>query len=292
MRALFVGLCTLDVITRVDHVPAPNEKLTASAQLIAAGGPATNAAATFAHLGGEAVLLTAFGGHPLSAAIDEDLAALGVAVLNLTADSPVPPAVSTILVTASTGDRAVASMNATAPPGTSPPSPPGDLQALVASADLALVDAHHPALALPAVRYGRAEGIPTLLDAGSWRPGTASLLPYIDIAVCSADFRPPGTSSPADVLAFLRGAGVRWPIITRGPLPVLWQDGEVPVPALTTVADTLGAGDIFHGALAHALLAHVPTRLTPALLTTILRSAAETASRSCASFGTRAWMQA
>ncbi|MDX3073567.1 PfkB family carbohydrate kinase [Streptomyces sp. NPDC088354] len=285
MRALFVGLCTLDVITRVDHVPAPNEKLAASAQLIAAGGPATNAAATFAHLGGEAVLLTAFGGHPLSAAIDEDLAALGVAVLNLTADSPEPPAVSTILVTESTGDRAVAS------PASARPTPPDDLEALVASADLVLIDAHHPALALPAVRHARAAGIPTLLDAGSWRPGTAPLLPYTDLAVCSADFRPPGTSSPADVLAYLRGAGVPWPIVTRGPLPVLWADGEVPVPAPTTVADTLGAGDIFHGALAHALLTHVRTRLTPALLTTALRSAAATASRSCASFGTRAWMR-
>ncbi|MFJ4849176.1 PfkB family carbohydrate kinase [Streptomyces sp. NPDC088733] len=290
MRALFVGLCTLDVITRVGHVPAPNEKLTASAQLIAAGGPAANAAATFAHLGGEAVLLTAFGGHSLAAAIDEDLAALGVAVLNLTADSPQPPAVSTILVTESTGDRAVASMNGTAP-GTVPPSPPGDLQALVASADLVLVDAHHPTLALPAARHARAEGIPTLLDAGSWRPGTAPLLPYTDLAVCSADFRPPGTATSSDVLAFLRGAGVRWPVITRGPLPVLWAGGEVPVPAPTTVADTLGAGDIFHGALAHALLTHVRTRLTPTLLTMILRSAAETASRSCASFGTRAWMR-
>ncbi|MFF3562042.1 PfkB family carbohydrate kinase [Streptomyces sp. NPDC002574] len=285
MRALFVGLCTLDVITRVDRVPAPNEKLTASSQLIAAGGPATNAAATFAHLGGEAVLLTAFGGHPLSTAIDEDLAALGVAVLNLTADSPEPPAVSTILVTESTGDRAVAS------PASAQPTPPDDLEAIVASADLVLVDAHHPALALPAVRHARAAGIPTLLDAGSWRPGTAPLLPYTDLAVCSADFRPPGTSSPADVLAFLRGAGVPWPIVTRGPLPVLWAGGEVPVPAPTAVADTLGAGDIFHGALAHALLTHVRTRLTPALLTTTLRSAATTASRSCASFGTRAWMR-
>lgn len=140
MRALFVGLCTLDVITLVDHVPAPNEKLTARTQTVAAGGPATGAAATFAHLGGEAVLLTAFGGHPLAGAIDADLAALGVDVINLTADSPEPPAVSTILVTAATGDRAVASTNAAS--GASV-SPPGDLSVLVGDADVVLVDAHH-----------------------------------------------------------------------------------------------------------------------------------------------------
>lgn len=292
MRALFVGLCTLDVITRVDHVPAPNEKLTASAQLIAVSGPATNAAATFAHLGGEAVLLTAFGGHPLSAAIDEDLAALGVAVLNLTADSPVPCGRlhdpghrvhgrpgrrlherhrAAWNVPAVTPGRSPGARRLRRPrPGRRPPSGPGP----------------------PGGPVRPRRGHPHPARRRSWRPGTASLLPYIDIAVCSADFRPPGTSSPPTSWPSSAAAGVRWPIITRGPLPVLWQDGEVPVPALTTVADTLGAGDIFHGALAHALLAHVPTRLTPALLTTILRSAAETASRSCASFGTRAWMQA
>lgn len=50
---LFVGLCTLDVIQLVDHVPAPDEKLTAREQTVAAGGPAANAAVTFAYLGAQ-----------------------------------------------------------------------------------------------------------------------------------------------------------------------------------------------------------------------------------------------
>ncbi|MDX3094346.1 PfkB family carbohydrate kinase [Streptomyces sp. ME02-6991-2B] len=288
MRALFVGLCTLDVVTLVDHVPAPNEKLTARAQTVAAGGPATGAAATFAHLGGEAVLLTAFGGHPLAGTIDADLAALGVDVINLTADSPEPPAVSAILVTAGTGDRAVASTNAA--PGAAV-SPPGDLSVLVGDADVVLVDAHHPALAVPAARLARAAGVPTLLDAGSWRPATPALLPYVDVAVCSADFRPPGTATPAEVLAFLRDAGVRWTAVTRGPAPIIRPDGQIPVPAITSVVDTLGAGDVLHGALAHHLAAHVTTRLTPSGFDAALHRAATIASRSCATFGTRAWMR-
>ncbi|MFF3943574.1 PfkB family carbohydrate kinase [Streptomyces sp. NPDC001902] len=289
MRALFVGLCTLDVITLVDHVPAPNEKLTARTQTVAAGGPATNAAATFAHLGGEAVLLTAFGGHALAGAIDADLAALGVDVINLTADSPEPPAVSTILVTAATGDRAVASTNVAS--GTSV-SPPGDLSVLVGDADVVLVDAHHPALAVPAARLARAAGVPTLLDAGSWRPATPTLLPYVDVAVCSADFHPPGTSTPAEVLAYLHDAGVRWTAVTQGPSPILRPEGQIPVPAVTPVVDTLGAGDVLHGALAHHLAAHITPRLTPPAFDTALAFAADIASRSCASFGTRAWMRA
>ena len=53
---VFVGLATLDVIHRITAPPAVNEKITARQQFVAAGGPATNAAVTFAALGGRADL--------------------------------------------------------------------------------------------------------------------------------------------------------------------------------------------------------------------------------------------
>jgi sugar/nucleoside kinase (ribokinase family) len=280
-HALFVGLCTLDVIQLVDHVPASNEKLRALDQLVAAGGPATNAAVTHAHLGGSATLLTALGRHPLTAGIRADLAESAVRVVDLTPDATTPPPVSTVLVTAATGDRAVASTNAT---GRSVPVPaPPDLDALVRAAHAVELDGHHMPLALATARAARAAGRLTVLDAGSWKDGTADLLPYIDVAVCSADFHPPGTSTPREVLAHLRAQGVRWPAMSRGPSPILLPDGEVPVPP-TPVADTLGAGDILHGALTYHLTAGTP-------FPQALREAAATAARACASFGTRAWMR-
>ncbi|KKD01845.1 PfkB family carbohydrate kinase, partial [Streptomyces sp. WM6386] len=90
-----------------------NEKLTSRRQIIAAGGPAANAAAAFSHLGGAARLLTAIGSHPLGLGATADLHRLGVTVADLTPDWAEPPAVSSIMVTASTGERAVASTNAT-----------------------------------------------------------------------------------------------------------------------------------------------------------------------------------
>lgn len=45
-HGLFVGLSTLDVIHRIDKRPGRNEKVTALAQFVAAGGPAANAAVT------------------------------------------------------------------------------------------------------------------------------------------------------------------------------------------------------------------------------------------------------
>jgi len=50
MTALFAGLTTLDVLHRLDHVPDPSLKVTSTEFTMAAGGPATNAAVTYAAL--------------------------------------------------------------------------------------------------------------------------------------------------------------------------------------------------------------------------------------------------
>ncbi|WP_030665142.1 PfkB family carbohydrate kinase [Streptomyces cellulosae] len=284
---LFAGLCTLDVIHLVDHVPASNEKLTAREQTVAAGGPAAGAAAAFSHLGGAARLLTAIGSHPLAQGVRADLDRLGVAVSDLAADSVEPPVVSSVLVTAASGDRAVASTNATG----RRIDPPDDLDASVRAADIVEFDGHHMELAVAVARAARAAGRPTLLDGGSWKEGTRRLLPWIDVVVCSADFHPPGASTPADTLRFLREQGVVWSAVSRGGRPILWAGpdggGTVDVPEVR-VADTLGAGDVLHGALAHHLA--VQGSLTSEGFVEALRGAAEVASRACASFGTRTWM--
>ncbi|WP_043664809.1 PfkB family carbohydrate kinase [Streptomyces xylophagus] len=288
-EGLFVGLCTLDVIQLVDHAPASNEKLTAREQVVAAGGPAANAAVAFSYLGGAARLLTAIGSHPLGVGVAADLDALGVTVSDLAADSTDPPTVSSVLVTASTGERAVASTNATG----HRLAPPDDLDALVAACDIVEFDGHHMELAVSAARAARAAGRTTLFDGGSWKTGTQDLLPLIDVAVCSADFHPPGASTPMATLRFLREHGVVWSAVSGGAGPIRWAgpggEGTVDVPGVE-VADTLGAGDVLHGALAHQL-AMRGAGLTSEGLVEALREAAAVASRACASFGTRAWMQ-
>ncbi len=287
-RGLFVGLCTLDVVQLVDRAPGANEKLTARDQVVAAGGPAANAAVAFAHLGGSATLLSAIGRHPLGAVVAADLEERGVTVVDLAGDSAGPPAVSSVLVTASTGERAVASTNAAG----HRLAPPDDLDALVAACDIVELDGHHMELAVSAARAARAAGRRTVFDGGSWKRGTERLLASVDVAVCSDDFRPPGTSTPAQTLRFLRDHGVGWSAVSRGGRPLVWAGpdggGTVEVPA-ARVVDTLGAGDVLHGALAHGLA--VRDEVTARGFAEALRGAAEVASRACASFGTRAWMR-
>ena len=317
-RALFAGLCTLDIIQGVTRMPGRNEKVTARRQVIAAGGPATNAAVTFAFLGGQATLLTGVGGHPLALGMHADLRQAHVTLIDVAGDDDAPPAVSSIIVTQGTGDRCVVSTNAAGrdvrpPPavGSTVGSALGDL---VEAADVVLIDGHHPALALAAARLARARGRPCILDGGSWKAHTPDLLPHVDIAICSADFRPPGLATNADVLDALLDEGVRWAAVTDGPRPVRWAcgasgggasggvasggaRGEVPVPAVDA-ADTLGAGDIFHGAFAHAIAGVAMAGLTrdgvatagPESFSSGLRFAALVAAHSCRTFGTRSWM--
>jgi sugar/nucleoside kinase (ribokinase family) len=81
LRGLFVGLATLDVVHTVAAPVGPNEKAVATRQDVAAGGPAANAAVTFAALGGRATLVTALGRHPLAGAAAEELVSCGLDVL-------------------------------------------------------------------------------------------------------------------------------------------------------------------------------------------------------------------
>jgi sugar/nucleoside kinase (ribokinase family) len=285
---LFVGLCVLDIIQLVDHVPRADEKSTALRQTVAAGGPATNAAVTFSHLGGRATLLTGVGDHPLSAGIRADLRDTRVDLVDLATDHADPPAVSTILVTARSGERAVVSTNARG----YDLDLPVDVVELVSRSAVVHVDGHHhrptQAILVAARRLGR----PTLLDGGSWKPGTQDLLRYVDVAVCSSDFHPPGATTPQQVLAYLRNAGVPWAAVTRGGAEIVWQGPEsgprtVPVPAVE-ITDTLGAGDIFHGALAFELARG--QELDRSRFPEALQRAASVAALSCGSFGTRSWL--
>ncbi|GAA3337287.1 PfkB family carbohydrate kinase [Amorphoplanes nipponensis] len=277
MHVVCVGLATVDLVQRVERLPGVDAKAEALAADVAAGGPATNAAITAAALGATVTLVTAVGAHPLAGLIHADAAAYGVTVLDATPLARTPPPVSAVTVLDATGERTIVSRNAA---GAEVPVPPG-LAGVLAGADVVLADGHHPRLARAAAACGR----PLLLDAGSWRPVFADLLPAADVVVCSAAFRPPG---PAPVREALRAAGVRRGAVTHGPAPVRWwsgdESGELTVPPVAAV-DTAGAGDVFHGALAVAL--GRGDELVPAL-----RYAVGVAGVRVRHAGPRAWLRA
>ncbi|MCU0570885.1 MAG: PfkB family carbohydrate kinase [Oculatellaceae cyanobacterium Prado106] len=287
-QGLFVGLTTLDLIYLVQDLPAPNQKIVALADAIAAGGPATNAAIAFHHLGNNATVLSGIGTHPLSQLVLADLAEWQVESIDLTPTRSAPIPASSILVTEGTGDRAVISRNAVQFQAEATAIPKDMMQRIEQrEIDMVLIDGHQRQVGKAIAQQAKAQQIPVILDGGSWKNGLETLLPFVDYAICSANFYPPGCTQTSQVLDYLRAFQIPHIAITRGGQPIQYLSqgicGTVAVNAIQPV-DTLGAGDVFHGAFCHYCL-----RLD---FGAALAEAGAIATQACQSFGTRQWMQA
>ncbi len=276
---LFVGLITLDCIYRVSHMPSSDEKIVAEESLLVAGGPATNAAIAFAALGNRATLVGALGRHPLADLIRAELIGYGVQVVDLTPSLDTPPPLSTILVTAATGDRAVVSRNAVGRQAEAAIA----LEHTLTGAEVVLIDGHQMAVGRAVATQARSQNLPIVIDAGSWKPGFDTVLPLATSVIAAAKFHLPDHSP---TLTGLEALGIAEVAITAGSQPIQFRtqgnSGLLPVPQVT-VKDTLGAGDIFHGAFCHYRL-YEPFALA-------LGHAAQIAARSCQHFGPRAGLQ-
>lgn len=277
-HGLFVGLLTLDLQYLLDQFPPADGKRRAEAFMLALGGPATNAAQTFMHLGGQAHLATVLGQHPFRAWCEEQLSGAQIPLRDLNPQYAELPQVASIWSSQATGSRSIVN-----PPRASIPCDPGALQPFLNPAlDIMLVDGFFLEAAIEAARFGQARGIPVVLDGGSWKPGLEALLPLLDCAICSADFRGPAGEPAQDILA---GYDMAVQAITQGAGPVLWKRGgewvEIPVPEVPVV-DSLGAGDVFHGAFCFAYGAGAPPEAA-------LQTAIEVAGRSVRHFGVHSW---
>jgi sugar/nucleoside kinase (ribokinase family) len=301
-HGLFVGLITLDTIYLASAPPTHNQKMVATDFTVAAGGPATNAAVTFGHLGNQATLLGVLGCHPITSLVRADLQPYQVEIADLTPDRSESPPVSSIVVTEATGDRAVISINASRNQ-IAPTQIPAQVWSQLEHVDIVLVDGHQISVSVAIAKRAKAMGIPVVLDGGSWKPNLEELLPLVDYAICSSNFYPPHCDRSDSVFAYLANLGILNIAITNGAKPIQYQSydrvGEVAVPQVKTV-DTLGAGDILHGAFCDRI---VPDSRRSDIGSSdigcldfdrldfvgALAAAASIAANSCQFFGTRRW---
>ncbi|MGD9948412.1 MAG: PfkB family carbohydrate kinase [Desulfobulbus sp.] len=282
-KGIFLGLATTDIVYYVPHHLQNNEKLKAERQIVYAGGPATNAAVAFAAFENNADLVTGLGQHPLAHAAKRDILDYKVNLIDCTDQPKRPPVLASIMVDLSCGDRAVVFSNT-------------DLRKLrhgavtettLESADLLMLDGYYLPQAIQLAHWAKIMRIPVILDGGSWKEGMEKLLPLVDYGICSENFFPPGCEHSDEVIRSLHQFGINYIAITRGGAPILAHTedatSEVPVMQVQPV-DTLGAGDIFHGAFCHYILERNDFLIS-------LELAGEVASLSCSSLGTRAWIE-
>lgn len=293
-RILFVGRATLDVLYRLDRLPEENSKVFAREFRAAPGGPALNAAITCALLGGKALLVSAVGSGPGAEAVRGELSRHGIALFDLAAGTNYETPLATVLLNGSS--RTIVN----------PPFSPVALRRLGASwieqvpaswgeiPPVILCDGYHLEEAMPLLAVCSRAGAALCLDGGSWKPGTAELAPLLTAAICSERFAIPGKTDPGQtagstdpeaVFAWFADKGVPYVAITRGGRPILgWERGrrfEIEVKRVEAT-DTLGAGDVLHGAFCH-YFARNP-EFEPAL-----RQAAAIATLSCQGLGIQAW---
>jgi sugar/nucleoside kinase (ribokinase family) len=282
-HVLCAGLTTFDVVQLFRGSPAWGMKATAEESYADVGGPAANAAVTVALLGGRARLVTAIGSGAVADVVRSRLEQLDVPLVDLaSAEAAVP--VSSIWIDRATGRRTVMSTDRGSVTRRAPPD------TFDAGTAALLVDGHHAPVCEDLVRRAAGLGIPVVVDGGSWKLVLDLILPYASVAILSADFKRPGRQIHGIELArAVRDQfGVTDVAITRGPEPVLSLSGsieeEIPVPSVEAV-DTLGAGDVFHGA--YVFFRYLRRRNH----VEALREAARVASQSCVHIGARAGVE-
>lgn len=256
---VFVGAATYDAIAMVEHHPGADERIIADAIVYAGGGPAATAAVAAHRLGIDVELVAGVGSDAIGSSVAADLTAEGISPAHLQVEDQRETQASVIMCSRDTAARSIATR------GISPLHLTPANAELVRNADWVHVDhLGWPAVA-EVLRDVPAEKRPKLLvDAGNALVGDDALCDLAEVHV----YAPPreklaerfGDRSDEDLLRVVPSHSV---VATMGSDGSIARDadGNMFAAAGYTVEDfgsTLGAGDVFHGALTAAIVRHQP----------------------------------
>lgn len=248
-----VGIAVLDIVLNVPTLPAAPGKYRATRRIEVGGGVAASAAATIAALGGEAVFFGCLGDDDAGDRIVVDLASWGVAVAGVRRVAGEASPLSAVLVDAD-GERLIVNHAGVALFTAAAPLLPSELGGV----DVVLTDMRWPGGAIPALRTAAASGKPAIVDCDhdpADAPGIIEAATHVVFAFPTLR-RLTGCAEPADALRAAADHTPAWVAATAGSHGVYWLEGNRlrrgPAFPVRSV-DTLGAGDVFHGAFALAV---------------------------------------
>jgi len=255
-RILCIGMPVRDLTFRIPEVPSRGLKAHASHFEEISGGNALNAAIGIARLGGRAAMSGPMGdsGEIAARYIFDKLADEGIDSHHLVHMPGLVTPISTIMIDAS-GERTIVTFRDPALWKVKLPDP----DALLQDCDAILVESRCAAFATDLCVEARRRNIPVVVDIDSAMSLREGLLTASSHLVFSSEAlqRTAGIADDAKALLKISELTDSFLAGTRGPRGTIWLDEslslqETPAFPVHTV-DTLGAGDIFHGAFTLAI---------------------------------------
>ncbi len=257
-QILCTGIIVLDEVFLVERFPEPGAKAQATRFFAVNGGCAANAAVAIARLGGRAALAGPLGGpQGEDANGDRVLAALAHEQVDCSGCLRVAglsTALSAIFID-NRGERMIVTYRDQRIAHATPADP----ARLVSGAAAVLADNRYPAFVKPVCVAARARGLTVVLDADRPTDATDELFRIATHVIFSSEClrETTGCADLGAALQQIAGTTNAFLAVTNGAQDVLWLDGQSvrrsPVFAIDAV-DTLGAGDVFHGAFTLALV--------------------------------------
>ena len=250
-RILCIGIPVRDLTFRVEAVPARGSKANATHLAEICGGNALNAAIAIARLGGRVSFAGPMGDarEASSGFILEQMASEGIDTTHVVRMPGLTTPVSAILIEPS-GERTLTIYRD--PALWSVKLPDGD--ALLADCRAILVESRCAAFATSLCAEARRRGIPGIVGVDRAMSVQDGLLTAASHLLFASDQmqETAGVADDGGALKRLAGLTPAFLAATRGPRGTIWlnEAGELEeTPALPVQAvDTLGAGDVFHGA--------------------------------------------
>ena len=247
MSADFLGICCADHIYIVDEYPQENIKIRAVKNYIQAGGFATNAAKTFALLGGEARLHTYIGINSFSNDVYKNLDLNNLKIIDYAPDN-YNIGSSSIIINKTSGSRTIVS------------SAKDNLidcftKNLDILGNILFIDGFYIWTAISAIKQAKNKKIKVVFDADKWRDDRyIDFLSNVDYVIAGSEFYPPNCRTQSDVILFFKDMNIENFAITNGSKDIVFCHnnllGTISVPQIECI-DSLGAGDVFHGAFCY-----------------------------------------
>ena len=254
MATIFcVGHAVQDFVFSVGAMPAAAQKYRASAFQSVGGGPASTAAVAISRLDGTALLAARVGDDSIAEVTLGELESYGVDCTHVRRFANCTSSLSAVIVD-DAGERLIVNYLDPAMESSNEWLP----QQLPPNVDAVLVDTRWPEGALHALRMARQSGVPAVLDADLPVPVDGELVrAATHVAFSAAGLSEySGDPDPKRALQTVTESTDAWCCVTLGAEGTLYlKDGEPCVfPAYEVVVrDTLGAGDVWHGAFTLAL---------------------------------------